>query len=38
MTVMHWMGAQLVMLLGACYAMAIEQAIIALPHEALDAA
>jgi hypothetical protein len=38
MTVMHWLGKQLVMLIGACYAVAAEQAIISLPYDALDAA
>jgi hypothetical protein len=38
MTVMHWLGQQLVMLLGACYAVATEQAIISLPYDALDPA
>jgi hypothetical protein len=38
MTVMHWLGAQLGMLIGACYAAATAQAIISLPYDALDAA
>jgi hypothetical protein len=38
MAVMHWLGKQLVMLIGACYAAATEQAIISSPYDALDAA
>jgi hypothetical protein len=38
MSVMHWLGQQLVMLVGACYAVATEQAINSLPYDALDAA
>jgi hypothetical protein len=37
MTVMHWLGKQLVILIGACYAVATEQAISSLPYDALDA-
>jgi hypothetical protein len=38
MNVMHWLGQQLAMLIGACYAVATEQAINSLPYAALDAA
>ena len=38
MTVMHWLVKQLVMLIGACYAGALERAITSLPHDAIDAA
>src|SRR5690349_16647842 len=38
MIVIHWLGGQLVLLIGACYAVVLEQAIVALPHGALDAA
>ena len=37
MTVMHWLRKQLVILIGACYAVATEQAISSLPYDALDA-
>jgi hypothetical protein len=36
--VMHWLVKQLVTLIGAYYAGALERAITSLPHDALDAA
>jgi hypothetical protein len=38
MTAMHWFGMQLLVVIGGCYAVAMEQAIISLPYDALDAA
>jgi hypothetical protein len=38
MTMMHWLGKQLVMMMGACYAGTMERAITSLPYDALDAA
>ena len=35
---MHWAGEWLVMVIGACYAAVMEQAIVSLPYDALDAA
>jgi hypothetical protein len=38
MIVMHWLGLQLMMLIGACYAAVMEHAIASLPYDALEAA
>jgi hypothetical protein len=35
---MHWLVEQLAMLIGACYAGALERATTSLPYDALDAA
>jgi hypothetical protein len=37
MSRMHWLAKQLVVLMGACYVAAVEQAIASLPYDVLDA-